>query len=234
MSHDVRTSLTRLKLAIEELADGELKRAMAKETDAMDAMISATLSFASADAKAEASRDIDIASLLISLCDEATDRGGHAEVSAIQCRAGQRDADQPISRGLGRGGPRTAGAAAERRDNRGGCRLESVYRYPERLCVDLDRDVDRERAGEKHDDGVEVVVVPVAAEPGGIRRIGIGRRGEPQDEAQQDQGDQAARAKHATSLPSSPEWSSAALRNEGLFTLPRPCTVDVCRHGERL
>lgn len=79
MSHDLRTSLTRLKLAIEELEDGEQKRVMAKETDGMDAMISATLSFASADAKAEASRDIDVASLLISLCDEATDRGGHAE-----------------------------------------------------------------------------------------------------------------------------------------------------------
>lgn len=79
ISHDLRTSLTRLKLAIEELEDSEQKRVMAKETDDMDAMISATLSFASADAKAEASRDIDVASLLISLCDEATDRGGQAE-----------------------------------------------------------------------------------------------------------------------------------------------------------
>jgi signal transduction histidine kinase len=79
VSHDLRTSLTRLKLAIEELEDGEQKRVMAKETDDMDAMISATLSFADADAKVEASRDIDVASLLISLCDEASDRGGQAE-----------------------------------------------------------------------------------------------------------------------------------------------------------
>jgi signal transduction histidine kinase len=79
ISHDLRTSLTRLKLAIEELEDAEQKRVMAKETDDMDAMISATLSFALADAKAEASRDIDVAALLISLCDEATDCGGQAE-----------------------------------------------------------------------------------------------------------------------------------------------------------
>jgi signal transduction histidine kinase len=79
VSHDLRTSLTRLKLAIEDLEDGEQKRVMAKETDDMDAMISATLSFAHADAKAEASRDIDVASLLISLCDEASDCGGYAE-----------------------------------------------------------------------------------------------------------------------------------------------------------
>jgi signal transduction histidine kinase len=79
VSHDMRTSLTRLKLALEELGDGEQKRVIAKETDDMHAMISATLSFARADAKAEASRDIDVASLLISLCDEASDCGGQAE-----------------------------------------------------------------------------------------------------------------------------------------------------------
>jgi len=75
---------------------------------------------------------------------------------------------------------------AERRGNGGGWRVESVYRNPERLRVDFDRDVDRERLREKHDDGIEIVVVPVAANPGGVRRVGIGRRSEPEDEAQQD------------------------------------------------
>jgi len=99
---------------------------------------------------------------------------------------------------------------AERCSNGSSYRLESVYRNPERLRIDLDRDVYRERTGKKHDHGVEVIVVPITSEPGRIRGIGIGRRSEPQDEAHQDQGDQPARARHATSLRSSPGWSSAA------------------------
>lgn len=78
MSHDLRTSLTRLKLSVEELEESEPKRAIANEIDEMDAMISATLSFASGDAQGEESRAIDIASLLISLCDEVMDRGHRA------------------------------------------------------------------------------------------------------------------------------------------------------------
>jgi len=41
----------------------------------MEAIVSATLSFASGDAKGEASRTIDVASLLISVCDDLSDRG---------------------------------------------------------------------------------------------------------------------------------------------------------------
>lgn len=75
MSHDLRTSLTRLKLGLESLDEDGRKRELAKEIDEMEAMISATLSFASGDARGEASRTIDVASLLISICDDFSDRG---------------------------------------------------------------------------------------------------------------------------------------------------------------
>jgi signal transduction histidine kinase len=76
ISHDLRTSLTRLRLDIEELKEGKVKTALAREVDEMEAMISATLSFATGDAKEEKSRTIDLAALLISLCDNVADRGG--------------------------------------------------------------------------------------------------------------------------------------------------------------
>jgi hypothetical protein len=54
--------------------------------------------------------------------------------------------------------------------------------------------MDRERAGKEHNDCIEIVVVPVAADPRGIGRIGIGRRSEPEDEAHQDEANEPARA----------------------------------------
>lgn len=78
VSHDLRTSLTRLELAAEELPAGDQKSAISRELGEMEAMIAATLSFASEDAKAERSRVTDIASLLISLCDDQSDRGHEA------------------------------------------------------------------------------------------------------------------------------------------------------------
>jgi signal transduction histidine kinase len=75
MSHDLRTSLTRLKLALESIDDDCQRRELTKEIDEMEAIVSATLSFASGDAKGEASRTIDVASLLISVCDDLSDRG---------------------------------------------------------------------------------------------------------------------------------------------------------------
>jgi signal transduction histidine kinase len=76
ISHDLRTSLTRLRLDIEELKEEKVKSALTREVDEMEAMISATLSFATGDAKEEKSRTIDLAALLISLCDNVADRGG--------------------------------------------------------------------------------------------------------------------------------------------------------------
>lgn len=81
ISHDLRTSLTRLRLDVENVTAEEPRRALTREIDEMEAMISATLAFARGDAQGEPSRTIDLAALLISLCDDVTDRGDDASYS---------------------------------------------------------------------------------------------------------------------------------------------------------
>jgi signal transduction histidine kinase len=79
ISHDLRTPLTRLKLQAEFIADGELRDGMLANIDAMRDMLTETLSFAEGDATTDASAPFDLASILISLCDEACDAGAKAE-----------------------------------------------------------------------------------------------------------------------------------------------------------
>jgi len=79
ISHDLRTPLTRLKLQAEFIADGELREGMLANIDAMRDMLAETLSFAEGHASADASASFDLASILISLCDEASDAGAHVE-----------------------------------------------------------------------------------------------------------------------------------------------------------
>jgi signal transduction histidine kinase len=79
ISHDLRTPLTRLRLQAEYIADVELRDGMLANIDAMRDMLTETLSFAEGDASADASGSFDLASILISLCDEATDAGAEAE-----------------------------------------------------------------------------------------------------------------------------------------------------------
>jgi signal transduction histidine kinase len=74
MSHDLRTSLTGLRLDAEELADGEAKGRLLAGLGEMEQMISATLAFAGDDLKGEPTQKIDLAALLISLCDSFSDR----------------------------------------------------------------------------------------------------------------------------------------------------------------
>ncbi len=74
MSHDLRTPLTRaLSMQAEYVGDEKQRAEMLREMGEMEAMISATMSFASQDAEAEAPRKTDIAAMLISLSDEFAD-----------------------------------------------------------------------------------------------------------------------------------------------------------------
>lgn len=75
ISHDMRTSLTRLSLSIEDVAEPALKAQLSREIAEMTSMISATLVFAQNDSQVEPSTDVDVAALLISLTDEASDAG---------------------------------------------------------------------------------------------------------------------------------------------------------------
>ena len=75
ISHDLRTPLTSLRLRSEFLPDGEDKQRLQQTLETMEEMLKATLAFARDDQAAEASRSIDLVSLLQSLCDDYQDAG---------------------------------------------------------------------------------------------------------------------------------------------------------------
>ncbi|MGO9170783.1 MAG: ATP-binding protein [Rhodomicrobium sp.] len=81
ISHDMRTSLTRLRLEAEELPESGTKDRLIIDMEEMERMISATLTFAGDDLKREPHERVDLAALLISLCDSFSDRGQPADYS---------------------------------------------------------------------------------------------------------------------------------------------------------
>jgi signal transduction histidine kinase len=81
LSHDLRTSLTGLLLDAEEVAAGDAKNRLVAGIEDIERVISATLAFAGDDLKAEPTQKIDLASLLISLCDGFSDRNAPASYS---------------------------------------------------------------------------------------------------------------------------------------------------------
>lgn len=78
ISHDLRTPLTRLRLAAEYQPDAGLRQQMLSDIADMETMVSSSLTFAGDDLAREPHAVVDIASALISLCDQATDAGGDA------------------------------------------------------------------------------------------------------------------------------------------------------------
>ena len=81
ISHDLRTSLTRLRLEAEELPESQTKNRLIVDVSEMERMISATLSFAGNELKSEPQQRVDLAALLISLCDSFSDYGQPADVA---------------------------------------------------------------------------------------------------------------------------------------------------------
>lgn len=77
ISHDLRTPLTRMRLFAEYVDDAHRDRLLA-EIAQMETMISGCLAFAGEDASLEPHQSVDLASLLISLCDDIADGGGDA------------------------------------------------------------------------------------------------------------------------------------------------------------
>jgi signal transduction histidine kinase len=75
ISHDLRTSLTRLQLRTTFIEDPEQRRKAEQDIQEMEAMLSATLTFARDDAADEPLTKVDIASMLHSLCDDLSDIG---------------------------------------------------------------------------------------------------------------------------------------------------------------
>ena len=75
ISHDLRTSLTRLKLRLEVGESPEQREKMAGEIDAMGAMLNSILSFARDDAKREPRTLVDFDALAEGVCEDASDAG---------------------------------------------------------------------------------------------------------------------------------------------------------------
>jgi signal transduction histidine kinase len=75
ISHDLRSSLTRLRLAAEDFQDDRARLALIAEIAEMNAMLESTLAFAGTEGQIVPSHRIDIAAMLISLVDDAADTG---------------------------------------------------------------------------------------------------------------------------------------------------------------
>lgn len=82
ISHDLRTPLTSLRLRSEFLPESEDKERMQQTLAQMEEMLKATLSFARDDNNSDPSREVDLASLLESLCDDYQDAGRAVEFQA--------------------------------------------------------------------------------------------------------------------------------------------------------
>ena len=81
LSHDLRTNLTGLLLDAEDLPEGDTKKCLVAGIEDMERMISATLAFAGDELKGEPPQAVDLAALLISLCDNFSDRDCPASYS---------------------------------------------------------------------------------------------------------------------------------------------------------
>jgi signal transduction histidine kinase len=81
ISHDLRTSLTRLRLRTQFIDDPEQQRKAEHDLEQMDAMLASTLAFARDDVADEQPLDVDLAKLLHTLCDDLVDLGHRVEYS---------------------------------------------------------------------------------------------------------------------------------------------------------
>jgi signal transduction histidine kinase len=75
ISHDLRTSLTRLRLRMELIEDEETRAKAVRDLEEMQAMLEATLAFARDDAKGEPRVALDLAGLVQTACDAFADAG---------------------------------------------------------------------------------------------------------------------------------------------------------------
>lgn len=75
ISHDLRTPITTLQLRCEFLTESEDKQKIQQSLSIMEQMLSATLQFAREDGLSEPIRNLDLPSLLQSLCDDLQDNG---------------------------------------------------------------------------------------------------------------------------------------------------------------
>jgi signal transduction histidine kinase len=81
LSHDLRTPLTRLRLRAEYIEDSEQRQRMLDELHFMELLTDQIQSFGSFNPRNEAIEKVDLAVLLITLCDDRNDAGAVVEYS---------------------------------------------------------------------------------------------------------------------------------------------------------
>ena len=81
VSHDLRLPITRLRLRIERIADGELKSKMENDLSEMDEMIGSTLEFLRAGSISEKVSRLDVNALVESVAEDMITLGAHIEQS---------------------------------------------------------------------------------------------------------------------------------------------------------
>ncbi|MEI6896452.1 MAG: HAMP domain-containing sensor histidine kinase, partial [Psychromonas sp.] len=74
ISHDLRTPITSLRLRLEFIAPGEDQKRMLETVYQMEKMLKATLDFARDDAQKEMKQDLEVVSLLTTICDDYRDQ----------------------------------------------------------------------------------------------------------------------------------------------------------------
>jgi signal transduction histidine kinase len=82
ISHDLRTPITSLRLRLEFIEESEDKQRMLETINQMEKMLKATLDFAKDDAQKESKQDLEVVSLLTTICDDYRDRGIDIELKS--------------------------------------------------------------------------------------------------------------------------------------------------------
>ncbi len=75
VSHDLKTPITRLRFRLEEVSDPEARAAIAADLDEMERMLDQTLAYLRGDRADEEFKAIDVAAILETIVDDASDRG---------------------------------------------------------------------------------------------------------------------------------------------------------------
>jgi signal transduction histidine kinase len=78
ISHDLRTPLTRVRLFAEYVSDEQQRKLVLNDIEEMEQMLRASLTFAGDESRLEPHSAVDLATLLISLCDTVSDAGSKA------------------------------------------------------------------------------------------------------------------------------------------------------------
>lgn len=82
VSHDLKTPLTRMRLRAEVLADQAQAKGLVADIHDMERMLDQTLAHLRGERNDEETRPLDLAALLTTLTDAATDQGGTARLSS--------------------------------------------------------------------------------------------------------------------------------------------------------